>query len=190
MATITVTLEIPATVTKEVAGHTFEIDMAKVPAVSLAWALRYGLRGLNDVANSAKFIACGGKGAPNKDKWTLADSRSYVDSFLDGSIAERSRRSAGTSVVDPVAVEARKLALDDILAKIGAKNWAEAAKNEIGARFISATVSAKSGNEYLRTNDEAIDAFIEKNAARDYKGRAKAIVDARAKVAAEDDIAF
>lgn len=183
MSTLTVTLEIPATIAKQIGGHDFTLDMSKVAPASLTWLLVYGTRGLNDKANSAKKLVVDGGGS-----WLLADSRAFVDALYDGSIAERAARS-GTSTVDPIGTEARKLALNDILAKIGAKNWAEAAKHEIGKKFVQVR-EAKTGNTYMATDDKALDEFIAKNPARDYLGRAKVIVESRNVAAADDGLTF
>lgn len=132
--TITITINVPATVTRKIAGHTFTLDFAKAPAETLAWQFLYGTRGLNDAANASKKNVADGGG-----EWTPADSEAFVNAWLDGTVAERARRASGGSTLDPVTVEARKLAARDVVARLGVKTWKEAATTEKGAKYFKLT---------------------------------------------------
>ncbi len=88
-------------------------------------------------------------------------------------------RGAGGSTTDPVLVEAIKLARVDLMTFAKVKNMVEAAKDARIGKFF--TVSA-SGS--VSDNVQAFESFIAKNdPAKDYTGRAKAIVSARVAVA-------
>lgn len=172
METFTITIELPKTAKKVFAGEIFELDLANAPVASLQWAALYGLRGLTDAINSAKFARKQG----GDDTWLRKDSLAFVDAFMDGSIAERARRTGGTSTVDPVVLEARKLATEDIIRRLGATTWKTAFGAKGGEKYFTQTAK---GN--ITRNDVEVDAFINRADAKGagFMDAAKKIVAAR-----------
>ena len=183
MTTITITLEVPATVTRKIAGHEVTLDFAKAPTESLVWQFLYGTRGINDYANSQKKQVTDGGG-----EWHKRDSDAWVEAFHTGKIAERAQRTSGASVMDPVAEAARQLACADICAKLGGLTWKAAAEHAVGAKYFSMTAK---GN--VTRNTVAVDDYIarhDEKAAEPvrYATRAAAIVAAKSVDAVDVDL--
>lgn len=173
--TITISFDVPATVTRKIAGHTFELRFADAPKETLAWQFLYGTRGLNDAANASKKNVTDGGG-----DWLAKDSQAFVDAWYDGSVAERARRASGGSTLDPVTVEARKLAAREIVARLGVKTWKDAAGEAKGAKYFKLT---EKGN--VMPIAEGLDDYIARHDAKAKEAdklmtRAAAIVAASA----------
>lgn len=187
MDTITLNITVPRVVTRKVAGHSFDFDFGKAKPEVLAWQLLYGFRGVNDAANGQKSVVT--EKGEHPDKWTLADSRAYVDSWFDGSIAEKASRGAGASVLDPVAEAARQLACADIIARLGVRTWKEAAQSAKGAKYFKLSDKGnvarvtEAVDDYIKRADEA-----QADEAKRYTTRAKVIVEAKSGDAVEVDL--
>ena len=186
--TTTVTFDFPAVITRTVAGHTFEIDVAAMPAASAAYIFNAGFRALNDAANSAAKQLRDEKGKKTNAEagWMLSDSRAYVDALMDGSIAEKARR-AGTSALDPVTEEALRLAAADILSRLGVKSWNDAAASAVGAKYFTLR-TPESGKAYVQRNVDAFLDYIKRHdektkPGKGYMERAEVIVATRGDVA-------
>jgi hypothetical protein len=190
----TFTIELPDTITRTIAGHPFEIDLSKVPAESVAYLARYGFRALTDASNSAAKVLRDSKGVKTNEEagWLRKDSLAFVDALYDGSIAEKARRAAGTSTLDPIAEEVLKLVAADIIKRLGVKNWSEASDHAVGKKYFE-TKTPDSGKAYVARNVDALLDYAKRHDANakpgnGYTDRATVIVNARGTVDPEAEV--
>lgn len=182
---ITVSVTLPATITRKIAGYTYTFSLADIPNASLAALLTYGFRLPADSANSvAKALRDSKKVKTNEEAgWLKTDSDTFFDAVMDGSIAEKARRAAGGSVLDPVTEEAVRLACSHILDRLGVKNWGDAAVHPVGKKYFTLR-TPESGKPYPTRNMEAILDYIKRHDDKakpenGFVSRAEVIVSAR-----------
>lgn len=179
MSEVSITITLPATITRKFAGYTFDIETAKLPPAVVAHFFRYGLRDINDYANKVNSDRKAG-GASSLGR---ADVAKLVDSLYDGTWTSKS----GTTG-DPVVTEMRKLALEHVSAALGLKKWEEIAAHPKGGKYIEKKTAESSGKSYFKQNNEALDAFAEANPKLNIRARAEAIIAARDEGEAEDEV--
>jgi hypothetical protein len=190
----TFTIELPDTITRTIAGHSFDIDLSKVPAESIAYLARYGFRALTDASNSAAKVLRDSKGVQTNVEagWLRKDSLAFVDALYDGSIAEKARRAAGSSVLDPIAEEVLKLVAADILKRLDVKSWQAAAEHAVGQKYFTMK-TPDSGKAYPQRNVDALLDYAKRHDSNakpgnGYTDRATVIVNARGTVDPEAEV--
>lgn len=177
----TITIELPATITRKFAGYAFDLETAKLSPEIVAHFFRYGLRDINDYANSVnKARKDGGASSLGRE-----DVAKLLDSVYDGSWATKASAGGGG---DPVVTEMRKLALEAVSTALGLKKWEDIANHPKGGKYIEKKTAESSGKSYLKANNEALDAFAEANPKLNIRARAEAIVAARDEGEAADEV--
>ena len=150
----TITFDVPDSIKAKIAGHEFTIDTTKIAPACLPLCFVYGVRRkLNDPAGSAHKAVRDEGGT-----WLASDSEAFITALYDGSLAEKAQRASGESTLDPIMVEARRLAIAEIVTRLGVKGWKECAAHEKGSKYIKVT---EKGNLSVVTS--AVDAYIERS---------------------------
>ena len=152
-------------------GEPQVLKVADLPDVSLMTLLQYGVgRWAQDRTNSTAFAQ---KKATGNDP-TVAEKKDIFDHFIT---ALKNGEVAASSVGagDPVAIEAIRLACEEILRIAGVTSRAKALAHPAAGKYFT---EGKSGG--ITPNAEAVRMFIAKHDdALRLTERAKAIVDAK-----------
>lgn len=148
---VEITITVPAIESAKVAGHDFaNIENFRAPRAVHEWRYRYGLRGLNDKANSAaaEWRKSQTPPAPLGTLWHRDESAAWVAAYVNGTLNER-------APVDPTMREARTMALAYIFRACGVKSAKDAADHPKAGKYYKA-----GGKTGAVRDDEAIDVFI------------------------------
>lgn len=162
-----ITIRVPATITRKLAGHTFTFPVKDIPQESLGAIFAYGFRLPADAANTAAKSWRDANGHEKGVTWDRNQSEAFFAAVMDGTIAERAARAAGTST-DPVRTLARRMAMTDVMNRLN-MTWKEAAADPRGKAYVITT------DKTIRPNPETLDAYIVRaaEAGVDYMQRAE-----------------
>lgn len=152
-------------------GQEVAFDAGTFPQEALDRIFAYGLgRVFQDRVNSAAFAHAKATGA----KWTDSKKRDALEAVIAKWQAGDFGSTRGESVVDPVTLEAVRLAEAEVQRATGTKTRKEMAADERAAKYV--TISDKGA---VNPNYPALREFIERNPKLGLMKRAQAIVDAR-----------